>query len=130
MAVVISWTPKLSVSNDEIDKQHQGLIQLSNDLPETLEKKSINRIIFLLYKYTREHFKAEELLMKSVNYPDLVDHKVKHDELIDKLNNFALESLTSDYDAKKLKEFIQEWIIEHILGTDKQYAEFIQKKEK
>ena len=128
MAVVISWTPKLSVSNEEIDKQHQGLIQLSNDLPETLEKKNINRIIFLLYKYTREHFKAEELLMSSVDYPDLPAHKVKHDDLIEKLNNFALESLTCDYDAKKLKEFIQEWIIDHILDADKQYAEFIQKK--
>ena len=62
------------------DKHHRNLIDIVNDLYDSLLKGAGKEIIahYLkrLHVYTLAHFKAEELFMLEIGYPDLINHKI------------------------------------------------------
>ena len=68
MPIRVQWDSSFSVGNDLLDRQHQGLLALCNDLAECIAAgrgESLLRfhdILYQLTQYAREHFKT---VMKS-----------------------------------------------------------------
>ena len=130
---VFAWNEKYSVSVREIDEQHKKLIglvvQLHNAMRQGQGKQALDKILKELVAYTQTHFAAEERIMKTNDYPEYAEHKVKHDKMTQKV----LE-VQKGYQAGKLNitfevmEFLENWVDKHILGTDKKYAPFLNGK--
>ena len=115
-----------------IDEQHEKLFEIADNaymlLTDnfTLDKyDKIMDIIDELKDYTKFHFDAEEKYMESINYKKLFSQKVSHEAFIKKLNKFNLKDIDENQDAtiRELLKFLNDWLIEHILHSDKLIAE-------
>jgi hemerythrin len=64
----------LSVSDPDIDQQHQKLVRMINDLHDAMRKGQTESVMANLFDrllgYTAEHFSYEEQRMAACNYPE------------------------------------------------------------
>ena len=109
----IDWSDKYSVGIESIDEQHKKLINLINTLQTIVD-------------YTKTHFIYEEWLMREYGYPDFEAHKAQHQKMIDKVNDLlAAYEKNPESAMKDALDFLKQWLIRHINGTDKQYSKYL-----
>ena len=127
MAFII-WLDRYDTGIDEVDIQHRKLVGLINTLFDSISLKDrkviLNQTLTELVSYTIYHFKLEEELMKKRNYPHYVGHKGEHTMFVEKINKH-ISNLKVD-DTKALLDvinFLKDWLLKHILVSDKKYAE-------
>lgn len=126
----IEWDDKYSVGIDSIDQQHKRLINLINQLQtavdystgEEFEREALDELV----DYTKTHFSYEEELMEKYDYPDFVPHKASHKKMINQVNE-VLSEYEQDHDRamRHALDFLRDWLINHINGTDKEYSDFL-----
>ena len=110
---------------DEIDVQHQNLFRIANRLNADLAPGQLYEELMNLYRYTREHFTAEEALMRKWQYPDYLDHKRLHDQLLGTLNTTAAEVAREPEKLPQLQAFLANWVVGHIQDQDQRIADFL-----
>ena len=125
MSILFVWENSYSVGREDIDKQHKHIFEIANSLSDTPDVTTESRIIMALYKHIREHFTAEEQMMKEIGYPKLEEHRNLHDDFITKLNRIAEGSSMGKEPSGDLKTFLYHWVIDHILNHDMDYFRFI-----
>ncbi len=129
----IEWDDSLSVHIPEIDDQHKRLIDLINDLDETMagqDQPKVHAVIEGLKDYTIVHFECEESLLAKNDYPQLKSHQLEHWEFVKKVGNFDQgQSLGLPNVREGIIRFLTQWLIKHIRGTDHKYAVFLKKKQ-
>ena len=76
-----------------------------------------------LIEYTATHFAHEEELFAQYSYPDSVKHTQEHQDLVKKVLDFKdkYEKGRSSINME-LMMFLKNWLIHHILGSDKSYS--------
>jgi hemerythrin len=78
--------------------------------------------------YARTHFKAEEDYMKRVGYPEYELHKEEHREFSRITVGFCKSVMNGNYNiVYDLLEYLNQWLANHIQGTDKKYTECFNK---
>ncbi len=122
------WSETYSVGVTEVDRQHKILIQLINDLHQGIAdnngEHAIKKSLEALVQYTVSHFAFEEEMFDHTNYPDVVAHKAKHEKLLGQVTGFVrrVESGADETVYNELLSFLTDWLVNHIQGSDKQYA--------
>ena len=124
---LFAWTDELSVGNQFIDDDHKKLIKLVNDFHDAMEQgrgnEVIGKVLNNLIIYTKQHFKREEDEMQRIKYQRLLAHQLEHDKLIKEVtelqNNFAGGKAMLSI---KVSKFLRDWLLTHILQTDKLLA--------
>jgi hemerythrin len=130
---LISWNSMMSVGVVEIDKQHQQLIGMINDLNQAMKegkgKDVVSRIVKGLINYTASHFKTEEQYFDRFGYPEKASHMKEHSDFVKKVTEFQ-QGLESGQLALSVQvmNFLSDWLQKHILGVDKKYAPFFASK--
>lgn len=122
MRLRIDWNETFAIGIPRIDTQHQGLFDIANTIPETVDEKLARTCIVRLFKYVREHFSDEETLMREIDYPGLGEHIRIHDALIGRLTEIATSPLDTDEANLRFKQFALHWIVDHIMVCDKKIA--------
>lgn len=123
-----------TVGIKSIDKQHEVLLQITNELNAAIEldssKTEIESIVKKLFQYTIDHFRHEESFMDSYpDYPKLIFHKDAHRQTYLKLVELQKSMETgSTIDSNALLWFLREWLTEHILRADKDFGKFLKFK--
>lgn len=111
-----------------IDSEHKELFRIADEAYYLLKDEfmfdkfdQIVKIINDLREYAKKHFKDEEEYMQSIQYKRFLSHKVEHDEFIEKLESIDLDQIDSDQTRTLLDllEFLNDWLIHHILEKDK-----------
>lgn len=130
---IIKWSDEYSVSIRQVDAQHKQLIALINQFHDAMTagkaKDVMEKVFSELVTYTKFHFAKEEELLKTYNYPGLLAHKTKHDELTKKVFKYHDEFKSGkNILSIELMNFLKDWLVNHILGTDKQYSAFLNAK--
>lgn len=130
---LITWSDKYSVGISSIDLQHKKLAELVNQLHAALAagkaKEIQSKILSELIVYTKTHFTFEEKLLQAEKFPGYLPHKLEHDTLTNKVMLFQKDlnagkaSVTID-----LMEFLKDWLLNHIVGTDKKYSQHLKSK--
>ncbi|MEA1889724.1 MAG: bacteriohemerythrin, partial [Pseudomonadota bacterium] len=128
-----TWKEEYSVGIDSIDQQHKKLLSLINQLQTAVDystgKEFEREALDELVTYTKDHFSYEEGLMEKNAYPDFVAHKAQHVKMIRKV-----EDVLAEYDRdpetamSNALNFLKDWLINHINGTDKEYSSFLIEK--
>jgi len=121
------WKDSFSVKVPEIDQQHKRLIDLINRLHETLrtggDPSAAQRVLDDLVVYTRHHFSSEEKLLEQCNYPDLAEHRRKHQAMEARVQQFIKDGATATASGQiQLMGFLKHWLQKHILETDMRYS--------
>ena len=131
---VANWKDEYSINVDEVDVQHQKIIELVTNLHASvnscIDKDKLKTLLIDLVEYTRMHFSTEEKLMKKYDFPEFKahhkDHKVllKHlDRLVDAIASGKHPTFYSDYDVSS------DWAITHISEHDTKLGEFLHSKD-
>jgi hemerythrin-like metal-binding protein len=128
----IEWSPSLSISIKEIDDQHKGLIETINTLEAAARDPNRNKVCFeivlKLKSYFNEHFTTEEKYMLQYNYPELLSHKQEHAEFIKNVLDFELACVEFYSPFTPMLDFLKEWLLKHVAGTDMKMGDFLKKK--
>jgi hemerythrin len=121
------WKDTYSVSVIEIDNQHRALIQMLNELYDSFMKKEhekrLGEILSRLSNYAVIHFETEENYFSLFGYAKRTAHIQEHNDFTDKIKAFRKEfDKNSSALTYKLVNFLREWLMNHILVSDKEYV--------
>lgn len=124
------WNSSYLVGHPEMDAQHMEMAALINELfsyqeaqrPEDNVVDVLNRLI----AHTIRHFSYENRLMLDSSYPLYADHMQEHELLTQQIVNFRdeLEAGTRELSSASML-FLKQWLLNHVLNTDRKVAEFI-----
>jgi hemerythrin-like metal-binding protein len=126
---ILEWDESIALHIPVIDGQHKELIGWVNSLNDAVQKgegaRVIDKILQNLINYVFEHFAAEEQLMLTYNFPGFTSHRQEHDYFVQKLKEIQCGFQDSDAMSRKTLDFLVDWIVCHIKGTDVNYGRFI-----
>ena len=127
------WADDMVIDNGPIDNDHRGLVDLVNQLHTATSQGSgnevVDKILEQLIAYTVDHLQREEQLMASIQFPNLVPHKMGHDKFMVKIRD-----LKQKYDAgsitvaAQLSTVLRDWLSLHIRRSDREIKVFLKKK--
>lgn len=126
----LEWKDEYSVGIDSIDQQHRKLVNLINQLQtavnystgEEFEREALDELV----NYTKTHFTFEEGLMEQNDYPDFESHRAQHKYMIQKVEAVLAEyEKDRDTAMNNALNYLSEWLINHINGTDKEYSSYL-----
>lgn len=129
----ISWTESLSVGVKGFDSEHKQLIGFVNELNHALvagsAQRTMGEILRNLIDYTKIHFRHEEEYMVLHEYSAYVAHKAEHDALTKQVVDYYQRFLDGKTSFSiELLNFLRDWLVNHIQGTDSKYREFFSSK--
>lgn len=130
---IMRWSNSLSVGLESIDSQHKVLIDLINSLFREMNsgkgKQAVSSALGKLIEYTGSHFAFEEDLFEKHGYAEKDVHKEIHKQLVSQVVDFQTQFDSGEKDISlELMEFLKDWLIKHIKGTDKKYSSFLLSK--
>ncbi len=122
----------MSVGIDVIDNDHRKLLNLLNDLKDinsdsTAKTATIGSVLSELIDYTVYHFGREEVMMEACDYPQTEIHKRMHQTFKAQVQA-TMEEFNKDpdsWDPRVLSLFLRDWLLEHIMGMDKDYEQWM-----
>lgn len=130
------WTPQLSVGYTEIDRQHEELLRRFNRLQNACRnrqgREEVRELFDFLDNYVMEHFTAEERIMFTSRYPQIMTHQQEHLELITKLRKLKRQMHDYEISSTLVIEITQtmfQWIVDHIQKSDVELGKFLTKQE-
>jgi len=126
---VFEWHAEYSVGIGVLDEQRRHIFHLLNCIYETLllqqGRAALAFLLDELIACTRSHFAGEELLMRSFAYPDVLLHELEHERLVRVLLEFREQFAGGrEHLVTPLLEFMEGWLIRHIVTTDRRYSAF------
>ncbi len=127
------WTRELELGVAEIDRQHQWLVQLTNQLHDELSRpeprrEAIGDVLEGLVDYTHNHFIVEEVLFQQHDYPETPAHKAEHDGFTSKAMELLMRFEMGEEITFEALDFLKEWLVHHICKVDRAYLPFFQAK--
>lgn len=125
---LVEWQENYSLGLEHIDKQHRSLFELINKIWHAIvgrsDKADVFKLVDELEHYTLAHFAAEESFMDLTGYPDLTEHKREHEKFVTRVAEEKGRALQVGALSLDLVHFLSDWLINHILVSDKAYARF------
>jgi hemerythrin-like metal-binding protein len=131
----IVWQESFATGVDEIDEQHQILVHTLNEANARLTDESsielLDAITRDLLSYALYHFETEERLMEEHDYPrergdDAELHMQQHRAFSAKVVAVREEIKAGRRIPRdELLAFLNNWLINHILNTDKRLGAYI-----
>ncbi len=127
---LMEWNPKMSVGVELFDSEHKKLVTMLNSLFDAVQagkgKEVLGKTLDGLIDYTKSHFAHEEQYMVKHGYPDLAGHKKEHEDLAKQVLDVQKKyhSGSTATLSMEVMNFLKNWLIKHIQGTDKKYGPF------
>ncbi len=129
----VAWKPVYEIGVPIIDEQHKKWVMLLNEFHNTVRNGSaqifVEETLNALFDYTEYHFSEEENIFRENEFPGTDAHLAEHQEFIKTLkllkNDFKKNNLLL---SLKTMDALKDWLINHILGTDKEFGNFLLNK--
>ncbi len=120
----IEWSDAYSVGHPELDRQHEQILQLINEIVGALEgdaAKEVMPLLMRLYEVGQQHFYFEEIYLSRSDYSDLKAQQNSHSAYTDKVLELMSIGVNDAENRKALVTFLLEWWNNHILVEDMAY---------
>ncbi len=126
----MSWSSEFSVGVEKLDDQHKKMIRTINKLIEnpdsSVDSEVVSEVLNELRQYACEHFELEETILEEIGYPDLECHKAEHKAFREKLVAVCSATTVHINDVPSiLFNFLNDWLVNHILQDDMKYRSFL-----
>jgi hemerythrin len=123
---ILKWVDELSVGVVEIDEQHKRLIEMINTFYDTMNsdrRQALGALLGSLVDYTRYHFSTEEKYMERFRFDGTDQHKREHEAFVVKICDVLDRHGKGSFVVSlEVTNFLKDWIVSHICGSDKQYS--------
>jgi hemerythrin len=125
----ISWDDSLCIRIPEIDRQHERLVamldQLSDAMIQGRSQEDLREILDGLVEYAHVHFAEEEQFFARVRYPATAGHVAQHRTFIDRVTEFRSRADRGAMGVSiELLAFLETWLIRHIRDSDGAFGVF------
>jgi len=123
----MTWAEKMSVGVTVLDDDHKKIVDIINQLHDGImaghKKEILGAVLQELVDYTKEHFAREEELFTNAGFSGALMHKSEHHAMIAKISNVQARYMSSSVIMLDLElmAFLQNWLVNHIQGSDKKY---------
>ncbi len=128
----IKWNNKYCMGISIIDEEHKKLIGILNKTIDAKEhsdnKEELMEVLEEMTKFALEHFTTEENYMREFNYPEYQHHSEEHSDFFNKTIAYFDRVVNGDYHiSNELIEYLRQWLVNHIQGSDRQYMDCFKK---
>lgn len=132
----VAWGCEYELGHEEIDGQHQGMIdslgRLHDLVMEGRDKKAISELLIELENTIHEHFQFEEKLMHDYHYPFATDHIAQHNSYKNFFFKLKKEIETNDgdpwYIGFRIKLSLADWLLNHTNRDDRHLGRFLNER--
>lgn len=119
----ITWEPEWSTGHQEIDRQHQTLVESLNRLRIAVDEgrgeEELGWCLSFLKAYSRVHFRTEETLMAAYPEYDGTEHIATHERLLNQVDVLFRRFLRGEAQLSETTlETLETWLLDHIQGAD------------
>jgi hemerythrin-like metal-binding protein len=127
---IIEWDESMAVGVAQIDRQHQELVRIINQLFDAYQaggdRPALEKSVRRFCDYTLGHFALEETLMDRHGYPDSGRHVAEHMECSMKAIDFLAQYIEGkDTLTGDVLNFLVAWFRSHTTGTDKPLGAYL-----
>lgn len=92
---LLEWKPEFETGIAAVDFEHQRMIELINEVLETLEgnpsRAAIGGLLGEIHARIASHFLLEEQIMRECRYDQYVVHKADHERLLEEIRDIMDE---------------------------------------
>ncbi len=126
------WKDEYTVNISIIDEQHKKFLDIINELKVVINndfcKDKASQVFFQIAYLIDHYFIKEEIYFKDCKYPNFEQHKIDHNQFLDKIIQFQkdLENNKKDI-CLDLYNYLELWFDEHILKFDKEAVDYLKK---
>jgi hemerythrin len=120
---LLTWKSSYSVGVEAVDHEHRELIELINQLHESLlesgEEPDVAAFLGEIFRGISAHFALEERFMRQHRYDRLAEHKAAHEDLLDEIRDI-MDGYEADPDgaSAQLSQQLDRWFTEHFKTHD------------
>ena len=132
----LEWSDKFSTDIASVDRQHQELLYLSQNLLRVLSAEDSSlaekqHSFKDLVDHALAHFEYEERIMRNISYPGLSTHIREHDELRKEIEQISKDVMSGEgvEDWKGLISLVQVWILRHIVASDSRIRDYMHRSD-
>ena len=143
MAEILTWRDEWTLHIDTLDDDHRRIVSLFLEIARRFNAETerpegskegvgaddtdddLYASLDRFGTFTRSHFRREEELVRTIDYPGLPHHRSEHTllmaeftALVRELRERGVERL----DPQDL-ETLKQWILAHIVGADRRFAD-------
>ncbi len=121
----MKWSLEYSVGIRNIDEEHKKLFEIISSIEDS-KAISVIEVLKSMVEYSKKHFSSEETYMKKIYYPQLDYHVQLHRQFEEQIIKYLTALKKGDeLDLKNIRNFLEKWLINHILKEDKKIGNFI-----
>lgn len=132
--MLIEWSPALETGVRVIDRQHEELVAMINEL-DTVRREgtadALEDIMQRLDAYIIFHFGTEEAMMAGLHQPPFMAdlHCREHREFIAQFAQLRQRAMIDNRPGiDELANYLGQWIFEHILKADRSLAVMLKQR--
>ncbi len=127
---LIEWRDEFKIGIDEVDFEHQELIELINEsYAEAKDEDSVIAVMDSLgeiFAKISAHFALEEKVMRDLKYEKYEEHKKDHERLLSSIKDIMDEYMdVSTLDEEKFGDHLKEWFVNHFSTQDAKIHNFL-----
>lgn len=127
---LVEWRDEFKIGIEEVDFEHQELIELINDLYKEAKKEgssmAITDYLGEIFSKISAHFALEEKEMRELKYDQYEDHKQDHEQLLDNIRDIMDEyEDISTLDEKEFGRRLTDWFVNHFSTKDARLHKFL-----
>lgn len=130
----ILWKDAYNTGIEIIDEQHKKWFSILDEIYTAHKNNAASAILEETLKkldeYTQYHFDSELKLMEENDFAQKIEHLKEHDIFRSYLKRFQKDFENNNKILTTLKtiDFMKDWMITHILGTDQELSDGIRNK--
>lgn len=127
---LVEWRDEFKIGIEEVDFEHQELIELINELyAETKKENSAMAVMECLeeiFAKISAHFALEEKVMRDLQYDEYEDHKEDHELLLDSIMDIMDEyAADTRLDEEEFADRLNDWFVRHFSTKDARMHRFL-----
>ncbi len=127
---LVEWRDEFKIGIEEVDFEHQELIELINELyAETKKEDSAMAVMDCLeeiFAKISAHFALEEKVMRDLQYDEYEDHKEDHELLLDSIMDIMDEYADDTrLDEEEFADRLNDWFVRHFSTKDARMHRFL-----
>ena len=118
------WNEGMSVGVDAIDEDHKKIISVLAKLVDSKNTQAslavVEETFSELEHYVIQHFTKEEALLEKIGYKEIEAHRRSHLAFVEKIAVLKQQWLSQNSDeiSSEITDYLQRWLLEHILQED------------
>lgn len=132
----IHWRDDYQIGVADIDRDHQSLLMMMNELIAAVRSgdagRNIKELLVAIAKDVRQHFDFEETLMIEHQYPFAAEHTAQHTAYRNSINRLLcdldIHREKRDYLALRINRLMVEWLVNHTIQIDRHLARYLKER--